>query len=339
MNILLTSVGRRTYLVNYFKEALADCGLEGSVHVSNSSSMTPAFKFADHSVVSPLIYAAEYIPFLTSYCKQNNIDILIPLFDVDLPVLAKNTSKFDAVGTKVIVSSESVIDICNDKLATYDFLISEDFCTPFTMNSIIATKKALNTNKIEFPLIIKPRWGMGSIGIFEANNMEELEVLYDKTLLEIKGSYLKYEAFQDLSNSVIIQEKIDGQEYGLDIINDLSGKYITTIVKKKHAMRSGETDCAEIVKDNSLELLGKHLGESLKHIGNLDVDIFIKEGKSYILEMNARFGGGYPFSHVAGVNLPKAILHWYVDKNIPIESLLTPKYGVLAHKDISMVVL
>ena len=36
----------------------------------------------------------------------------------------------------------------------------------------------------------------------------------------------------------------------------------------------------------------------------------------YILEMNARFGGGYPFSHMAGVNLPKAIIHWLNDEEL-----------------------
>ena len=39
MNILLTSVGRRSYLVKYFKEAV---GENGEVHVSNSNTITPA---------------------------------------------------------------------------------------------------------------------------------------------------------------------------------------------------------------------------------------------------------------------------------------------------------
>jgi len=49
--------------------------------------------------------------------------------------------------------------------------------------------------------------------------------------------------------------------------------------------------------------------------------------------LNARFGGGYPFSHIAGVNLPKTIINWLSNKP---EEYLSAKIGVLAQKDISM---
>ena len=69
MNILLTSAGRRTYLVNYFKEALRMAGFTGLVHAANSES-SPAFFAADRQVITPLIYDSEYIPFLLDYCKK-----------------------------------------------------------------------------------------------------------------------------------------------------------------------------------------------------------------------------------------------------------------------------
>lgn len=127
MNILLTSVGRRSYLVEYFKEAI---GNTGEVHVSNSTSLTPAFSVADKSVVTPLIYDKAYIPFLISYCKYNDIKILISLFDIDLPILSRNKDLFDNIGVKVIVSDESVINICNDKYLTYKFLAENGLFTP-----------------------------------------------------------------------------------------------------------------------------------------------------------------------------------------------------------------
>lgn len=66
LNILLTSSGRRSYLVNYFKEAL---NRQGLVHAANSTDISPAFHAADRTVVTPLIYDENYIPFLVSYCK------------------------------------------------------------------------------------------------------------------------------------------------------------------------------------------------------------------------------------------------------------------------------
>lgn len=333
MNILLTSVGRRSYLVKYFKMAI---GENGEVHVSNSSDKTPSFKVADKFVVTPLIYDPNYIPFLLSYCKKNKIDILISLFDIDLPILSKKKSLFSEIGVNVIISDKEVINICNDKLRTNEFLQKNKFYVPKTYLSLENVLLDLNQKEIEYPLIIKPRWGMGSIGVLQADNEDELKIFYKKSLNQIKDSYLKYESNEYLDESIIIQEKLNGQEYGLDVINDLSGNYQNTIVKIKHAMRSGETDCAEVVENNLLENIGKRISEKLKHIGNLDVDVFLVDDKAYILEMNARFGGGYPFSHIAGVNLPKAIIQWLNGEEVA-ENTLIGEYGVIAHKDIEIV--
>ena len=116
MNILFTSVGRRTYLVNYFKEALNG---EGKIFVANSDVNSPAFLAADECVVSPLIYDDNYISFLLEYCDKNKINAIISLFDIDLPILSKNKKLFEDNGINVIVSDKNVLNICNDKYSTY----------------------------------------------------------------------------------------------------------------------------------------------------------------------------------------------------------------------------
>ena len=52
--------------------------------------------------------------------------------------------------------------------------------------------------------------------------------------------------------------------------------------------------------------------------------------------MNARFGGGYPFSHQAGANLPKAIINWLNNESIK-QSLFKVKTGMVLQKDIKIV--
>jgi carbamoyl-phosphate synthase large subunit len=332
-NILLTSVGRRSYLVKYFKEAL---GKDGEVHVSNSNAITPSFIYADKSVVTPLIYENGYIPFLLNYCVKNQITAIISLFDVDLPILSANRQSFEDIGVRVIVSDEDVINVCNDKWETYNFLIGNGFNAPKTYVSIESALEAIRTEEIQFPVMLKPRWGMGSIAVFEIENEHELEVLYNKVISNIMASYLKYESQVNLSKCVVIQEKLRGQEYGLDVINNLDGKYQNTIVKKKYAMRSGETDCAETINSPELKALGKAISEKLHHVANLDMDVFVDDDKPFVLEMNARFGGGYPFSHIAGVNLPLAIVKWLRSEEVDV-CLLTERAGILAHKDIEIV--
>ena len=333
MNILFTSVGRRSYLLKYFKESLGKCG---KIFAANSSEISPAFRIADHTVVTPLIYDNEYIPFLLRYCKKNRIKAIISLFDIDLPILAKNKNKFEDIGVKVIVSDFDIINICNDKLSTYKFLIQNKFNTPLTYTCIKDAINAVNQGMLQYPLIVKPRYGMGSISVYEAEDEKELEVFYNKVKREIKKTYLKYESALNTHHSVLIQQKLVGKEYGLDVINDLNGKYQNTICKLKYAMRSGETDCAITVESDTLRKIGKKLSNSLHHIANLDCDVFIVRDIPYVLEMNARFGGGYPFSHMAGVNLPGAIIDWLLGKKTN-ELYLKERINIMSHKDISLV--
>lgn len=334
MNILLTSAGRRTYMVQYFKEALKNLG---KVHASNSI-YTYTLGCADHYVLTPNIYDSNYVDFLIQYCKKWNISVVISLFDIDLPVLAQNKERFLKEGITVIVSDYSVTRICNDKWLTYEFFVQAGLKQTPSFLNIAEVKSEIKNGIIDYPLIIKPRWGMGSIGIYKANNEEELDVLYKKLHTEIFETYLKYESKEDIDNSIIIQKVIKGQEYGIEILNDLEGNFVTCIAKKKIAMRSGETDVAEIVDNTPFLELARIISENLKHIANLDVDCFITENCDvYVLEMNCRFGGQYPFSHNAGVDFPKQIIEWLKGNPTNVNNI-TPQIGIRSCKDLVPVV-
>ena len=102
-------------------------------------------------------------------------------------------------------------------------------------------------------------------------------------------------------------------------------------------MRAGETDISETVLKPNIKAVAEKLGTISGHIGNLDCDIFDVNGVPYVLEMNARFGGGYPFSHVAGCNLPKAIVKWCKGEKVDI-SMLEASNGVRAFKELNLIV-
>ena len=334
MNILLTSIGRRSYIVKYFKDALKESGL---VHASNSTK-TYALQLADKLIITPEIYDPNYIDFLISYSKKNNIDAIIPMFDIDTSVLSDKKDLFTASYIRVVVSDHNVVSMCNDKWLTHLFLSENGFNSPRTFLTFNDAKYALENNFLKFPLFIKPRWGMGSIGIFEAENANELDVFINKSKKCILNSYLRFESENDCNHCIIIQEKLHGVEYGLDVFNDLEGNFICCVPKKKLSMRAGETDIAEIIEDEELTELGKRLSQTIRHIGNLDVDCYRNNGKTYILEMNCRFGGQYPFAHLAGVNFPKAIVNMLKAEKVGDE-LLNFKVGTIGIKDLVPVIL
>lgn len=334
MNILLTSAGRRSYIIHYFREALAGTGL---VHAANSV-YSAALQVADRAVVTPLIYDSSYIDFLLDYCTRNEIRAIISLFDIDLPILSQAKEQFLQHGVQVVVSDYYVTQVCNDKWRTFNWLKNNEISTPKTFLKIDDVEKGLNDKRLSFPIIIKPRWGMGSIAIYEADNEQELLVFDKKSKKQIFNSYLSFESGADRDHGVIFQEKLVGEEYGLDVVNDLRQNHVATFVKKKIAMRSGETDIAVTENNKILKKLGWNISEKLKHVANLDVDCFMVGEEPYVLEMNCRFGGQYPFSHLAGANLPLAIIKWLNNEELD-KKLFEIRYGIKGAKDIRPIIL
>lgn len=321
MNFIFTCAGRRTYLLKYFKEQLGD---EGKIIATDMQMSAPALSVADVKIQVPAVYDPSYIDKTLQICKENDVKAIICLNDLELPILAENKERFEEIGVTPIVSGPDVIDICFDKYKTAQFIESIGLSTPKTFVNLHKAVEAIEKNELSFPLVLKPRWGSGSIGIEFVNNMEELQEVYAMLLKKIRKSILATASEGD--EYILIQEKIDGQEYGIDVMNDLTGRNRGVSVKKKLAMRSGETDKAVTVDNPEIRNIGRILGENLKHIGNLDVDVFERDSKHYVLELNPRFGGGFPFSYEAGVNMPGAIVKWLKGEDID-DSTLVPEYN------------
>ncbi len=321
MNILFCTVGRRGYIVDYFREHLsADSKLIGTSDRNDcNTEFTSGFSHCDKSYIVPSIKEERnYINELLNICKKENIDILFSFYDYDTYILSKYLKEFEAIGVKPVISSHEVNTICFDKIETYKFLKSQGFKTPWTMTSDEVFQKEIPS----YPVIVKPRFGFGSNAISFAKNRSEVDF------------FLKYNDNEDM----IVQEFIEGSEYSFDILNDFRGRTITAVVKRKMKMRSGETDQGYAIRDDRLSECGMKLGSKLGHTGPLDVDFFIKDNEPYILELNPRFGGGYPITYLAGMDFPKIIIDIVTGELdfSDYKKYLDYKEGIVMIKDMSI---
>jgi carbamoyl-phosphate synthase large subunit len=307
MNILFTCAGRRNYLLQYFREVLKH---NGKIIAADMQITAPAMVLADKAIVVPGVYSSEYVNVILDICRKEQVHALLSLNDLELPILASEIKRFKEIGVNLIVSNEKVIETCFDKYKTIHFCEQQQIDYPKSFLTLNHARDAFRRAILKFPVVVKPRWGSASIGIEFPGTMEELELAYRLVSLKVSNGILFEASKLHLDQSVMIQEKIDGIEYGLDILNDFSGRPVQVYVKEKLAMRAGETDKAVLRNKPDLEELGLRIGRALGHIGNLDCDVFESNGKYYLLEMNPRFGGGYPFSHMSGANYPAAICSW-----------------------------
>jgi carbamoyl-phosphate synthase large subunit len=274
---------------------------------------------------------------LVSICTRYQVRLLLSLHDWEAPFIASHLDQFRAVGTIPIVSSPDVIDLCLDKLKTQDFASRNGIAYPFTVSSPEEACDAFLFGDFKASVCVKPRFGQGSIGIQSSRDEADITTIHRLLMKQLKSIDSNQLLTVAGRNSLIFQEFIEGEEFGLDVVNDLNGKFVVCFVKRKFSMRAGKTDVAETINDPLLESIGKQIGSALGHIGILDVDLTVRDGVPYLLEMNPRFGGHYPFSHMAGANIPAAIVAWALGVE-PDPSWLRVRPGVKCFKDITLVV-
>ncbi len=283
--IAFTSVGRRVELLQAFREAAEEIGIDLYIIGIDYAENAPALFFCDKTYKICKISSENYIPDLLDICRKESVDMIIPTIDTDLLILAMNKSKFKEIGTIALVSDADKIHMCRDKRLTAEFFENCDVNTP------------VPTDKVEcyegdFPCFIKPRDGSSSVNAYKINTKEEL-----------------FE-FSQIVPNYIIQPYIDGDEYTVDVLCDLGGNPVIISPRVRLAMRSGEVVKTRIIIDKIVEAECLRLVKEFRACGPLTIQ-FIKESKSgqnFYIEINPRFGGGAPLTMKAGANMAKYLL-------------------------------
>ncbi len=321
MNLLILSPGRRVEIVKYFRAALNKD--DRKVICLDMVETAPALYVADkyYIINKDFKQLDVYISEVLTIALKENVSHIISLIDPELELLAKNRKMFKDKGIELILSENNIIDCTFDKFKFYQ-VFNNDIKLVKTFNNRIDTLKALESNQINFPLIVKHRKGSASSGIQKLNNLSEFESLIDNDIC-------------------IFQEFIQGKEYGVDAYFDLiTGEITSVFIKEKISMRAGETDKANSVFINDIWLEIKKFEKFTGFRGPADFDVFVSNnGEMFINEINPRFGGGYPHAYNCGVNFMELILNNMkgIKNQVKIgsypENILMMKYNGLLFKN------
>ena len=289
MNILILSCGTRNKIVQAFKKELGDAG---KVFATDCSELAPALYDADDYFIVPREDAEGYLEVILSICKENKVAAVLSLIDPELSLLAENRKRFLEIGTLPIVSGYEEVEMCFDKYRMFRFLKENGFRTVQSYRDRANFQAAVETGQATYPVFVKPVKGSASININKVSSEAELDLMLNR------------------HEGMLIQEFMDGTEYGADVYIDMiSGEVVSIFIKEKIKMRAGETDKSVSVKDDALFAMIKQMAEKAGFRGIIDIDIFQVAGQYYISEVNPRFGGGYPHAYACGINVPKMIFN------------------------------
>ena len=303
MKVLFTSVGRRVELMQAFRQAAEELKLDLTIIGADMSEDAPALFYCDETQIVCRIKDERYIPMLLEICEREKVDCLIPTIDTDLLLLAENKERFEAIGTKVLISAVDKVKLCRDKNYTADYFISLGLKSAQSVNTVEAFKEGLEQGTHDFPAFIKPKDGSSSINAYKVEGLEELEFYAEK--------------IQDY----IIQPFISGKEYTIDIFCDYEGNPVFITPRERMAVRAGEVLKTRITQDDVMIAEMQTLIADYKPCGQITVQLIQQEktGDNYYIEINPRFGGGAPLSIKAGADSAKAVLRMLSGETLKYE--------------------
>lgn len=330
MNVLLTCIGRRSYLVRYFQLALAG---RGRVLVANTLAETPGMEAADDAFVVPPSHDPNYGETIAAICQEHGVGLLCSCHDLDTLALAREHQRLRQTGVFAMLPNPSWAQACLDKYEAGLRLSAVGFFTPWSALSPAAARTALADGQIDFPLVVKARYGFGSAGLALCHDMEELEWCWRRATAQLHRSVTKRFIDDPDTPPVVIQEWIDGQELRIVLVNDFAGHYAAHFITEVHEMRAGESDRATTLPPDTLGDLPRQLARLTGHVGVWGIDIRMRGGQPVIIDLNPRFTGDYPFQHLAGADVPAALLAW-AQGGIPDPAWLRSEAGVTGYKDL-----
>lgn len=303
MHIILSSAGRRVYLVQWFQEALRQIDPASKVYVLDANPSAAAIAAADGFRQMPAFTSEEYANELLKCVDELKPALFLSLNDYELTILSLGLSQqLRSRGIAVPVLDERAQRTVADKLEMYQVLAAAGVTTPKTV--LLSDRAAVEELLDEYPaFIVKDRWGSGSSGLRRFNRAEAVT-----WLAHCHQTVAQHDPIQ--LNQLILQPDLGGVEHGLDIISSVTtGPVQGVLARRKLGMRNGETAAAITVDSSPFQGLAAVLNAALGIRGTVDVDLMLTDdGVAHVIDINPRFGGGYPFSHIAGANTPHFML-------------------------------
>jgi carbamoyl-phosphate synthase large subunit len=295
--VLFVGGGRRVSLARRFKKHGFD--VVGYEIDPNCPLMEEGYVYKGRSWNDP-----EIEDDLLNLMLTDNISIAIPLMDAATVVLSKIKGQAANQGTHIPTSSVKANEICLNK---------KKFENKFGKRDFYPSVQNQNNGQV----IAKPVRGFAARNIktMEWRTYHQLIDLNDRTSNQ-EGIDLKEQLQQD---EIIVQRYIaNGKEISVDAYFNKAGKMIDAVPRQRLEIQGGEIVKGITLsrdKDYGTIELTRLIGEEIGLIGPICAQYVVdpKDQKAYVMEINARIGGGLPLSLEAGFDIIDMMKREYLE--------------------------
>lgn len=277
-----------------------------------------AFEFADKQ----LIISTNDVPALIKAAGDNNIDGVLTTSDYPVRSVAHICEAFGLSGLTI-----KAAELCTDKYLLRQHLAKNQFLVP--QFKIIRSRDSINEIDF-FPCVIKPVDSSGSRGVQKANTLNELFDAYEISLQHSN------------SDTVIVEEFIDGDEFSVETLTQNGDTTIVAITEKTVMGDNGIffVENRHVIPANiSNENVSAISKIVIKVINSLDLgnspthtELKISKKGIYIIEIGARLGGDFITSDLVplatGVDMLENAINIALNKKIDTSSPMKKYSGI-----------
>lgn len=276
-------------------KALKIAGFAGTVVATDSNTLAAGFFMASkHAVMPETANESDFVKKLLQVVAGNNVQVLMPSSGYDIYPYSKHRKELEGLGAMPVVSDRENLEVCRDKLLTYQRL-SGRFSIPFT---------TADPGKVKFPSVAKPRFGKGSRDVIKMEDEQDLRYVTAKY------------------KEMIFQEFLPGIEYTIDVLSNLEGEPLIAVPRRRLQTKAGISTRGQIVRNPRLEEHCLQIAKSVGIVGPCCIQMKEStEGVPKLVEINPRMGGGTMFTTLAGANFPKMILDMVEGRSITIPKI------------------
>lgn len=295
-NLLLSCAGRRVELLRIWERTFRELGMDSVVLATDAQPFAPAFVLAQRQAIVPRCTHPDFVSRMLKLCELHHIRWVVPTIDTELPILAAAREQFEAIGVNVLVSDRETIDIAADKRNTHAWFVKNGFPT-FAQCS---PHEALNNPDWIFPCFVKPADGSRSVGAARMETRQALE------------SRIKAEGHEN----DIVESLGTGVEVTVDAyVSPKTGKCLCVVPRRRLEVRDGEVSKGKTIDAPEIIELVRQVTEALPGArGVICVQMFWdpETHQIQLMEINPRFGGGYPLTDASGAHFSR----WLIEEDL-----------------------
>jgi carbamoyl-phosphate synthase large subunit len=272
VNILVSSLSRKVPLLEALRAALDD----GVVWGADADPECVGRYFADRFWEAPRLTAPDAAEQLRRFCVDEEIGLVVPTRDGELPFLA---SLRDELGAYVPVGTPEAVAVCLDKLRFHDHCHAQGIPT-------IPTATVLDELDGD-RFVVKQRQGAGA---------RALAIGLTRDAAAAHAAGLEHPIFQPVA---------DGVEHSVDVYVNRDGSVVDAAPRTRIRVHEGESTVTETVEHPELVAASVQLAESLPLRGQLVIQAFARGHEVELIECNPRVGGASTLGFQAGVDFPR----------------------------------